>query len=72
LSTYRQPRLRLTRPYDHKAERTSSDWEYFAVYKAAKALQWLAEKAGWTDQARAARGIAAFALSQLRDLRRKP
>jgi hypothetical protein len=72
LSTYRQPRLRLVRLYDPQAERATSDWEYYAVYKAAKVLQWLAEKAGWTDQARAARGIADFALSQQCDLRRRP
>jgi hypothetical protein len=72
LSSFRQPKLRLVRPYDPQAERAASDWEYFTVYKAAKGLQWLTEKAGWSDQSRAARGIAVYALTQLRDLRRRP
>ena len=42
------------------------------MYKAARVLQWLAEKAGWSDQALAARGVATFALTQLRELRRRP
>lgn len=72
MSTYRYRRLRLARPYDPRAERAANDWEFYAVYKAARVLQWLAEKAGWSEQARTARGIAGFALAQLRELRRNP